>query len=256
MTNVGSVALDNVSLSYGSALAAHDLTFSVAPGEFVSLIGPSGCGKSSALRAIGGLIRVSAGAVEVGGAVVDRPRPRDIAYVFQDLALFPWRSAQRNVEVALQFAGVRGDERRRRAQAALASVGLGDVGHKMPHELSGGMRQRVAIARALVSDAQILLLDEPFAALDEQSRLSIGAQLLTILEEYGKTVLFVTHSLAEAAYLSDRIVVMSPRPATIKTILNVPLPRPRHPSVMRDPEFHRLTDALSSLLIEDAGVPS
>ena len=246
------ISVTDVSLSYGPVLAAHDLTFDVRPGEFVSLIGPSGCGKSTALRAIGGLLAPQSGAVIVNGSPVTGPRPSEISFVFQDLALYPWRSARRNVEIALQFAGVSSRERRTRAMDALHAVGLGDVGDRFPSQLSGGMQQRVAIARALVSDAKILLLDEPFAALDEQTRLKLGGQLLTLLEEHGKTVVFVTHSLSEAAYLSDRIVVMGPRPATIKDIITVPLARPRHPSSMRTAEFHALTDQLTGLLYDDA----
>ncbi|MDP9026230.1 MAG: ABC transporter ATP-binding protein [Actinomycetota bacterium] len=245
------ISVTDVSLSYGKVLAAHDLSFDVKHGEFVSLIGPSGCGKSTALRAIGGLIAAQSGEVRVNGEQVVGPRPREISFVFQDLALYPWRSARRNVEIALQFSGVGPRERRARALEALHAVGLSDVTDRFPSQLSGGMQQRVAIARALVSDAKILLLDEPFAALDEQTRLKLGGQLLTILEEQGKTVVFVTHSLAEAAYLSDRIVVMSPRPATIKETITVPLERPRHPSVMREHEFHALTDQLTSLLFDD-----
>jgi NitT/TauT family transport system ATP-binding protein len=250
------ISVRDVSLSYGSVLAAQHLDFDVQPGEFVSLIGPSGCGKSSALRAIGGLLPVGDGEVLVGGTPVRGPRPKEISFVFQDLALYPGRSALRNVEVALQFAGVGRAERRARAQEALNVVGLGDVPNRFPSQLSGGMQQRVAIARALVSDADILLLDEPFAALDEQTRLRLGGQLLTLLEEHGKTVVFVTHSLSEAAYLSDRIVVMSPRPATIKDVITVPLPRPRDPSMLRAPEFHELTDRLSALLFEEERRPS
>ncbi len=246
------ISISDVSLAYGPVLAAHDLTFDVAPGEFVSLIGPSGCGKSTALRAIGGLLTPQSGRIVVNGTDVTGPRPSEISFVFQDLALYPWRSARRNVEIALQFAGVSAKERRTRAMDALHAVGLGDVGDRFPSQLSGGMQQRVAIARALVSDAKILLLDEPFAALDEQTRLKLGGQLLTLLEEHGKTVVFVTHSLAEAAYLSDRIVVMGPRPAVIKDIMTVPLGRPRHPSAMREPEFHSLTDHLTGLLYDDA----
>ena len=252
-TSQAAISITDVSLAYGPVLAAHDLNFDVMPGEFVSLIGPSGCGKSTALRAIGGLIRAESGEVLVNGSPVIGPRPKEISFVFQDLALYPWRSARRNVEIALQFAGVGARERKDRALEALHAVGLGDVTDRFPSQLSGGMQQRVAIARALVSDAKILLLDEPFAALDEQTRLKLGGQLLTILEEQGKTVVFVTHSLSEAAYLSDRIVVMGPRPANIKDTITVPLERPRHAAMMRDPEFHVLTDRLSSLLFEDEG---
>lgn len=247
------VAVTGITLSYGPVAAATEITFDVRPGEFVSLIGPSGCGKSSALRAVAGLLRPDAGEVLVEQRPVTGPRPHDISFVFQDLALFPWRSALRNVEVALQFAGVSRGERRSRALAALDAVGLGDVPDRFPHQLSGGMKQRVAIARALVSDAPILLLDEPFAALDELSRAKIGEQFVRLLEERNKTVVFVTHSLSEAAYLSDRIVVMTPRPARIKEIITVPLGRPRTPSVMRQAEFHALTDRLSALLLDDGG---
>jgi NitT/TauT family transport system ATP-binding protein len=250
---VQQISVTGVSLAYGTVEAARDLTFSVRPGEFVSLIGPSGCGKSTVLKAIGGLLAPSEGTVHVDGSLVVGPRPKDVAFVFQDLALYPWRSAVRNVEIALQFAGVDRKERRERAMDALSRVGLGDVPNRLPNQLSGGMQQRVAVARALASDAQILLLDEPFSALDEQTRLKLGAELVEVLEEFGKTVVFVTHSLSEATFLSDRIVVMSPRPATIKAIIEVPLDRPRHPSVMRDPGFHALTDQLSELLIEERG---
>ncbi|UUT36153.1 ABC transporter ATP-binding protein [Microbacterium elymi] len=169
------VRVEDVTLMYGDVVAAHDISFDVRPGEFVSLIGPSGCGKSSVLRAIGGLLPPTAGRVSVAERPVTRPRPAEISFVFQDLALYPWRSALRNIEIALQFAGVPagsvGPARWTPSCASGSATSPTDT-----RKLSGGMRQRVAIARALVSDAKILLLDEPFAALDEQSRLSIGAQ--------------------------------------------------------------------------------
>jgi NitT/TauT family transport system ATP-binding protein len=244
------IAVADLELRYGDVIAARDLTFDVRPGEFVSLIGPSGCGKSSALRAIGGLLRPATGEVRVDGRSVTSPMPSEVAYVFQDLALFPWRSARRNVEVPLELRRLPRARRRERVDELLALVGLADVADRVPAELSGGMRQRVAVARALASDAGILLLDEPFAALDEQTRLVLGAELLRLLEEQGKTVVFVTHSLQEAAYLSDRVVVMSPRPATIKEVITVPLPRPRTAAMMRSPEMHALQDRLTSLLVE------
>jgi NitT/TauT family transport system ATP-binding protein len=247
------LTLREVTLSYGTTVAAQELTFDVRPGEFLSLIGPSGCGKSSALRAMGGLLTPDRGEVTLDGHRIDGPRPSDISFVFQDLALYPWRTALRNVEIALQFAGVDRAERRHRAQEALAAVGLSDVTDKFPHQLSGGMKQRVAIARALVSEAPLLLLDEPFAALDELSRFRIGEQLVDLLEEQGKTVVFVTHNLSEAVFLSDRVLVMSPRPATIKDVVTVDLERPRRPELMRTPRFHELTDRLSALLLEHDG---
>jgi NitT/TauT family transport system ATP-binding protein len=238
------ISVAGLDLRYGDLHAADQVTFDVHGGEFVSLIGPSGCGKSSVLRALGGLQRPAGGRITIDGAEVSGPLPTRIAYVFQDLALFPWRSARRNVEVPLALRGVPRARRRERADELLARVGLSDMADRVPAELSGGMRQRVAIARALASDAGILLLDEPFAALDEQTRLQLGAELLRLLEEEGKTVVFVTHSLQEAACLSDRIVVMSPRPARVKEVITVPRPRPE----LGSDAFHRLHARLTDLL--------
>ncbi|GAA2645025.1 ABC transporter ATP-binding protein [Paractinoplanes durhamensis] len=215
------IEVTGLDLRYGDHPAARDITFDVRPGEFVSLIGPSGCGKSSVLRALGGLLRPAGGEVRVDGERVRGPLPTRIAYVFQDLALFPWRSARRNVEVPLALRGVPRRLRRERADELLGKVGLAEVADKVPAQLSGGMRQRVAIARALASDAGILLLDEPFAALDEQTRTQLGAELLRLLAEEGKTVVFVTHSLLEAVRLSHRIVVLTPGPARIREVITV-----------------------------------
>lgn len=251
----GAVVLRDVEVRYGDVQATQALSFAVRPGEFVSLIGPSGCGKSSALRAMGGLLQPASGVVELAGRPVSGPRPQDVAYVFQDLALYPWRSALRNVEIALQFSGVGRRDRRQRALDALRTVGLDDAADRFPAQLSGGMLQRVALARALVSDAPILLFDEPFAALDEHARMLMGVELLRLIEEHGKTVVFVTHSLSEAAYLSDRVVVMSHRPASVKAIIEADIPRPRDPLVMKTARFHELSDRLFQLLFEagDAG---
>jgi NitT/TauT family transport system ATP-binding protein len=188
--------------------------------------------------------------VRVDGAEVTGPRPESIAYVFQDLALFPWRSARRNVEAPLELRGMSRGQRGARAIELLELVGLAEAADRVPAELSGGMRQRVAIARALACDGDILLLDEPFAALDEQTRLKLGAELLRLLSEQGKTVVFVTHSLPEAAYLADRIVVLTGRPATVKDVIEVPLPRPRVAGMVRTPAFHDLQDRLAALLLE------
>ncbi|MBO0686036.1 MAG: ABC transporter ATP-binding protein, partial [Candidatus Dormibacteraeota bacterium] len=177
--------------------AVGGVDFSVAEGEFVTLIGPSGCGKTSLLRAMGGLLQPTAGSVHVHGAPVRAPLPDAIAYVFQDFALFPWRTARGNVEIALQLKGVPRARRRAEALEALEAVGLGGVADRFPRELSGGMQQRLAVARALVSGCGILLLDEPFGALDEQTRLLLGIQLSELLESAGRTIVFVTHSLQE-----------------------------------------------------------
>jgi NitT/TauT family transport system ATP-binding protein len=244
------IAVTGLTLAYGPLTAAQDLTFTVRRGEFLSLIGPSGCGKSTVLQALGGLLKPTAGTIRIDGRPVTGPMPATVAFVFQDLALLPWRSARRNVEIPLELRGLGRRERRLRAEELLAVVGLAESADRLPAELSGGMRQRVAVARALASDADILLLDEPFAALDEQTRLALGTELLRLLEQHGKTVVFVTHSLQEAAHLSDRILVLSPRPATIKEVIDVPMPRPRSSTTLRTPEFHALTDRLSQLLLE------
>jgi NitT/TauT family transport system ATP-binding protein len=183
--------------------------------------------------------------------VVTAPRPKEVAYLFQNLALFPWRSSIRNIEIALEFAGVPRRQRRERAEQALETVGLMEFAEKHPAQLSGGMQQRVALARAFASDAGILLFDEPFAALDEHSRMRLGMEVLRMLEAEQKTVIFVTHSLSEAVYLSDRIVVMSPRPGSIVETIDVDLPHPRNGAMMRSPEFHAITDRLTELLFSD-----
>jgi len=246
-----SVVLDEVELFYGDLRATQQLTFDARAGELLSIVGASGCGKSSALRAIGGLLEPRHGKVVVNGRAVEGPRPSEVAFLFQHLALYPWRSAVRNVEIALEFAGVPRGERRPRALAALRTVGMDEFALHHPAELSGGMRQRVALARALASDAGILLFDEPFAALDEYSRMQLGIEVLRVLEAEQKTVVFVTHSLSEAVYLSDRIVAMTPRPGAVAEIIEVALPHPRHPDMMRSPEFHALTDRLTELLFAD-----
>lgn len=243
-----SVVLKEVEIFYGDVRATQALSITARRGELLSIVGASGCGKSSLLRAIGGLLTPHAGTVVINGNPVSGPRPTEVAYLFQHLALYPWRSAVRNVEIALEFAGVPRKDRHARAMAALETVGLADLASRHPAQLSGGMRQRVALARALASDADILLFDEPFAALDEHSRLQLGMELLRVLEEKHKTVVFVTHSLAEAAYLSDRIVVMTPRPGGIADTITVGLPRPRTPEMMRSAEFHAISDRLSELL--------
>jgi NitT/TauT family transport system ATP-binding protein len=255
-----SVVIKNLTVSYRRRGRANppvlqNMSFTVPSGSFATVVGSSGSGKSTLLKVIGGLHTPDSGEVLVGGEPLTTPRPDMITTVFQDSCLMPWRTVVRNIELPLEVRGVGREERRARAHDMLALVGLADYAQRFPRELSGGMRQRVAIARALVSDASILLLDEPFAALDELSRLKIGEQLVTLLEQHGKTVLFVTHSLSEAAYLSDRIIVMTPRPATIKEVIEVPLPRPREPQVLRTPEFHALTDRLSALLLEDDSGP-
>ena len=211
----------------GPVLALEQVSLSVRPREFLTLLGPSGCGKSTLLGMIGGLVRPDAGQVLLDGEPSSAPNPRKVAMVFQDPGLFPWRTALDNVGFGLELQGVGAARRREVALGLLEPMGLRGFERKYPRELSGGMRQRVAIARALALDTPILLMDEPFGALDEQTRLLMGEWLVGIRRRTPKTVVFVTHSLQEAIALSDRIAVMSARPGRIKDLFEVPLPYPR-----------------------------
>lgn len=206
--------------------ALQPIDLSVAEGQFVSIVGPSGCGKSTLLNIIAGLDRADAGEVLLDGRPVTGPGV-DRVVVFQEAALFPWLSARRNVEFGLKVAGVGPSERARAAQAGLKMVHLSRFADAFPHELSGGMRQRVAIARALALDPRVLLMDEPFAALDSQTRALLHKELELIWAETHKTVIFVTHNVREAVYLSDRVLVMSARPGRLLLDCAVPVGRPR-----------------------------
>jgi len=211
----------------GPVEALHDVSLAVGAGEFCTVIGPSGCGKSTLLGMLGGLVAADGGRVLVDGRPVTAPDPRRVATVFQEAGLFPWRTALENVEFGLELQGVPRGQRRARASELLGPLGLRDFAAKYPRELSGGMRQRVAIGRALAIDTQIILMDEPFGALDEQTRMLMGEWLLDIWRRTRKTVVFVTHSLHEALALSTRVVVMTARPGRIKSVLELPMPHPR-----------------------------
>src|SRR6266545_409013 len=211
----------------GAVAAVEAVSFAVRNREFVTLLGPSGCGKSTLLGIIGGLVRPAAGRVLIDGEPVVGPNPRKVALVFQDAGLFPWRTALDNVGFGLELQGVAAGRRREIALGLLEPMGLRGFEAKYPRELSGGMRQRVAIARALALETPILLMDEPFGALDEQTRLLMGEWLVGIRGRTPKTVVFVTHSLQEAIALSDRIVVMTARPGRVKDVIDVPAPYPR-----------------------------
>jgi NitT/TauT family transport system ATP-binding protein len=220
---IGIPVLDGVSLS-------------VSQGEFVSVIGPSGCGKSTLLRIIDGLIQPDQGRVLVDGEVVSGPG-RDRAVVLQYFGLYPWRSVLRNVEFGLELKGVPAKERREIARSNIAQVGLGGFEHHYPHELSGGMRQRVGFARALSLNPQIILMDEPFSSVDEQTRELLQEQLLELWSATRKTILFITHSIDEAVYMANRVVVMGVRPGRIVEEIDVDLPRPRSSAVRALPRF-------------------
>ncbi len=212
------------------------LDLGIRRGEFITLVGPSGSGKSVFLDIVGGLTSATGGKAEIDGQMIERPDPR-LAYVFQQYALFPWRTALENVEYALEVRGVGRAERRATAREYLALFGLGGFEDRYPAQLSGGMQQRVAIARSLSVDPEVLLMDEPFAALDAQTRDILQSELLRIWERIGCTVIFVTHSIEEAVYLADRVVALTARPGRVKEVIPVDLPRPRDPEIRNAPEF-------------------
>ncbi len=215
------------------------LSFSVAPLEFLAVIGPSGCGKSTLLRMVGGLEQADSGIIEIDGAAISGPGPGR-AMVFQSFDLFPWRTALGNIMFGLEILKLEQSERLVIAKRYIELVGLGSFEHAYPHQLSGGMQQRVGIARALAVQPQLLLMDEPFGALDVQTRDLLQDELLRIGQQEHRTVIFVTHSIEEALYLADRVIVLSPRPAIIQMDIRVPFIRPRTEDIKADPEFVRL----------------
>ncbi len=247
------VTLRGVSKAYANGtVALRNASFSVQQGEFISLVGPSGCGKSTILRIVAGLGSISAGEVRIAGLPPERARRerQDMAFVFQDATLLPWRTVLRNVELPLQLRGAGKQERRARAMEALAMVGLADVAREYPRELSGGMKMRVSIARALVARPHLLLMDEPFGALDELTRGRLNVELLRIVELAGWTVLFVTHNVFEAVFLSSRVLVMSPRPGRIVADLPIDLPYPREPALRTSLEFNMTASRVLAALQE------
>ncbi|MDC7785540.1 ABC transporter ATP-binding protein [Rhodoplanes sp. TEM] len=227
--------------------ALRNIDMEVAEGEFVSIVGASGSGKSTLLRIIDGLITPSGGRVLVDGRPVDRPGP-DRAVVFQQDSLLPWKTVIDNVAYGLTLARVPKADAHRTAQRFIDVAGLHGFEHHYPHQLSGGMRQRVNVARALAVNPKILLLDEPFAALDAQTREIMQAELLSIWQETRKTVLLITHQIDEAVFLSDRVIVFSARPGTVREEIRVDLPRPRDLHVKRSPEFSGLVDHIWTLI--------
>lgn len=229
-----------------------DVSLAIHSGSFVSLLGPSGCGKSTLLKILGGLMEPTAGDVRVSGRpAVEAVRHREVGIVFQQPVLLPWKTALRNVAFLRELTGGRSGRSGAavRAQELLELVGLGHAGHRLPSELSGGMAQRVAIARALALDPKILLMDEPFGALDEITRTQMNLSLLDVWSRMRKTVLFVTHSIAEAVFLSDEVFVMESHPGRIRERLVIDLPRPRTTDTPDDPRFNALASHLRHLLV-------
>jgi NitT/TauT family transport system ATP-binding protein len=236
------IAIEHLDKTYrthagAEVIALDDINLEVGEGEFVTVVGPSGCGKTTLLKILGGLLPLSSGSVRLNGTPVDEPR-RDIAVVFQTPVLLPWRTVLENVMLPMEIQGRPRDEAR--ARELIDLVGLGGFEDKYPFELSGGMQQRNSIVRALMIDPAILLMDEPFGALDAMVREQMNVELQRIWLETGKTVVFITHSIQEAVFLGDRVVVLTPRPGRIAQVFPVDLPRPRDLDVMADPEFGRL----------------
>ena len=223
--------------------ALQDFNIYVGEGEFVSIVGPSGCGKSTFLNVLLGLIPPNSGEMAINGKKVEGPG-HDRAMVFQEFGLLPWRTVLNNIELGLELQGMGTTVRRKISQKFINMVGLAGFEKHYPHELSGGMKQRVGIARALASDPEVLLMDEPFAALDAQTRDIMQAELLRIWQEAKKTVLFVTHQIEEAVYLSDRVVVMTRRPGKMKKLIDIPLSRPRDYEMRVTQEFNNLKLAI------------
>ena len=228
----------------GAVPALTDISMTVGAGRFVVLVGPSGCGKTSLLMMMAGLRHQTSGTIHIQGRPIDAPDPDRVGVVFQEASLFPWLSALDNIEFPLALRHAAKEERQARSNAMLNLVGLQGFGARYPHELSGGMKQRVSIARGLVQDPPVLLMDEPFAALDEQTRMTMGHELLRIWSQTAKTVMFVTHSLTEAVYLADEVLVMSARPGRIIDRITVTLPRPRTYEMMGTETFAKLRDRI------------
>jgi len=245
------VRIDGVTktFAHGNVTALQDIDLELMPGEFVSLIGPSGCGKSTLLRVIGDLVEPSAGSVTVNGKPAKRARAdRDYGIVFQDSVLFDWRTVAKNIGLPLEMLGWDRDKRKQRIDEMLDLVELRGFEEHHPWQLSGGMQQRVSIARAFAFEPALLLMDEPFGALDEMTRERLNLELLSIWQQLGSTVVFVTHSISEAVFLSTRVVVMSPRPGRVAGIVPIDLPYPRGVETREDTRFFELVTQVRELL--------
>jgi NitT/TauT family transport system ATP-binding protein len=255
-TRASGIRIDNVAKTYqtknGPVEALSPTTLNIQPGEFISLVGPSGCGKSTLLLMVAGLQPATEGTITIGDTVVDGPFT-DLGIVFQDAVLLEWRKVLANVMIQADVRGLDRQVMRERALELLELVGLNGFEERYPFELSGGMRQRASICRALVHDPPVLLMDEPFGAIDALTRDQLNQDLETLWMQSPKTVLFVTHSIAEAVFLGDKVVVMSPRPGRIEKIFDIDLPRPRSLDIRDEPEFVRYTRAIRAVF-EKVGV--
>ncbi len=259
MTSATALHLDSVSLTYrsrgqGEVTALEEMSLDVRDNEFITIVGQSGCGKSTLLRLVSGLLAPTTGTIELAGRPVTGPRS-DVGIVFQSAVLLPWRTVLENVLLPIEFLKLDTGKYEARARELLALVGLKGFESAYPRALSGGMQQRVSISRALVSDPRILLMDEPFGALDAMTREELSFELLRIWDERKKTVLFVTHSIPEAVLLANRVVVMTPRPARVAKIIEVNLPRPRTLEMEFSDEFRKATDEIRELIYQKSPKP-
>jgi NitT/TauT family transport system ATP-binding protein len=249
-----SIQLREVDIHFGEGKTAvqalRGIDLDVAPGELLSILGPSGCGKSTIIGAVAGFTRISCGQLHVAGQAVRAPGP-DRGVVFQQHTLFPWKTVLENVAFGLKMQRVGKQERTRTALEILAHVGLSEFTEHYPHQLSGGMQQRVNLARVLVNRPRVILMDEPFCSLDAQTRLQMQQMLLRLWHEFHMTVVFVTHDVDEAVFLSDRVVVLTPRPGAIKAELTVDLPRPRTLELLTSAEFMQLKRRALGLLLAE-----
>jgi NitT/TauT family transport system ATP-binding protein len=252
------LTLRNVSKFFGDAdngseqvVAINDVSLDVSAGEFFSIIGPSGCGKSTLLRIIGGLLTASSGELTVGSDKVNGPHPW-VGMVFQEESTFPWRTTLGNVEFGLEMRGVAQDQRRQKSREMIRLVGLSGFEERYPSELSGGMKQRVAIARALVLEPKILLMDEPFGALDEQTRIILGEELLRIRDQLKQTIMLVTHNISESVQLSDRVMIMTARPGRVKEVVPIDLPHPRDSTIIASDRFGKLVGQVWGALRDES----
>lgn len=254
-TQQSQIEIHGLTVTFGDGpdqvVALEDLSFSVQAGEFLCLLGTSGCGKSTILNTLAGFVEDASGQVRLNGVPLDRPGP-DRAMVFQRHALFPWKTVRQNVEFGLKVAGLGKNERRERAQRYIELVGLRGTERRYPGELSGGMEQRVGLARTLAVDPTVLLMDEPFGSLDAQTRMVMQELLLSIWEESGKTVVFVTHDVDEAVLLADRILVLTAGPARVKEEIVVELERPRKYNLVTSPRFVAIKERALSLIREES----
>jgi len=249
-SNVPQIEFDSVTKSYGTGrLVLQSIDMEILKGEFVSVIGPSGCGKSTVLKLISGLTPPSAGAIRIDGMTPENAR-ETISFIFQDATLLPWRTVIDNVGLGLELERVATRRRREKVSSLLELVGLGDVVAAYPRELSGGMKMRVSIARALATNPRLLLMDEPFAALDEMTRDRLNEELLRLRDEQRWTAVFVTHSVAEAVFLSTRLIVLAPNPGRVHAVLPIDLPYPRTAQLRETEEFEVLVARASHILRE------